>query len=191
MPELTNHQDCQNNTVEAISSLRSPRSLPELPNCPLSSPTRCAGTPFQPKVAQNPARAPKVLISIAKAMPWDPFQARSHPEAYQSSQAVHFHRENDALGAISSPWSPRSPPELPNYPFSSPKRRPGARNDSQGIVLAMRIDGLGALAGSWVPWGWKWLPGHRFGNENRQFGGSGGQLGTLGLEMAPRGSFWQ
>ena len=49
----------------------------------------------------------------------------SHPRCPEGShQTVHFHRQNDALGAISNPKSPRSRPELPNCPCSSPKRCP-------------------------------------------------------------------
>ena len=49
---------------------------------------------------------------------------------------------------------------------------------------------FGSSGGLRVTLAWKWLQGHRFGMENGRFGNSGGLLSDLGLEMAPRASFW-
>ena len=85
-----------------------PTGRPELPNYLFSSPKRCPRSHSIPEVAQKPVRPATVL----------------------------FRRRNDALGAMSTPWSPTSPPELPNCPFSLPvhaRAHPEARQ--QNIAL--------------------------------------------------------
>ena len=46
VPELPHQQDCQSNTLDAISSPGSPSSPPVLPNYPASSPKQCLGSHF-------------------------------------------------------------------------------------------------------------------------------------------------
>ena len=99
---------------------------PELSSCLFSLPKRRPAKHFQPEVTQKTTRAPNYQFPMPKTLPWVTFPDRDRPEHHQSYQTVNFPLPNDALGAISSPRSPRSPPDLPNCTFSMPKLCPGS-----------------------------------------------------------------
>ena len=76
----TVHFHYQQDALGAVPSPRSSRSLSDLPNCSFSSQKRCPGSHVYPKIAQQPARAPQLPISIARTLPWEPVQCHSMPK---------------------------------------------------------------------------------------------------------------
>ena len=60
------------------------------------------------ELTTKPAKAPNLIIFTTQSLPLDPIHARGHSEAQQGPQTVHFHRQNGAMGAISSPRGPEA-----------------------------------------------------------------------------------
>ena len=104
----------QHPAVLAQSAHQPIDSPPKLTKLQFSLPKRHPASNSEPQGAQMHARSPKAKIVIVKTIPCESFRAPGRSEARQSSQTVNFHSQNDALGAISNPRAPRSPPELPN-----------------------------------------------------------------------------
>ena len=111
-----------------------PQERPKLPNRQFSLSKRRPGSHIETQGAQEPARAPKPSIFTLKTTPWEPVRAQGvqkvarAPEPsiliikttpWEPFRIQEGHRnlpelpnwyQNDALGAISSPRAPRSPP---------------------------------------------------------------------------------
>ena len=130
----------RSDALGATSTPWSPESPPELSKASRSSQTvhfhyqniaLGPGSQSMPELTPNPAKAQKLISFTTKTLPWEPVHTRAHPEAHQGPQTIHFHRQNDALAAISSPRAPRSPPELPNCHFHR-------QNDGLGAISSPR-----------------------------------------------------
>ena len=125
---------------------------PELSSCLFSLPKRRPGTHFQPEVTQKTTRAPNYQFPMPKTLPWVTFPDRDRPEHHQSYQTVNFPRPNDALGAISSPRSPRRPLDLANNSFSIPKRCPGKHFQPQVTQKPTRAPKPSIFHTRTMPW---------------------------------------